>query len=43
MYTTQKTTNPVKTSEDLQILIQEVKAAQVKYAEYSQEQVDHIF
>ena len=43
MYTTQKTTNPVQTSEDLQILIQEVKAAQVKYAEYSQEQVDHIF
>jgi len=43
MYTTQKTTNPVKTSEDLQILIQEVKAAQAKYAEYTQERVDHIF
>ncbi|MEB3295714.1 MAG: bifunctional acetaldehyde-CoA/alcohol dehydrogenase [Synechococcales bacterium] len=34
---------PVTNPEELQALVQRVKAAQAEYATYSQEQVDHIF
>lgn len=36
-------TNPVKTLDDLKKLFSEVKEAQKKFAEYSQEEVDRIF